>query len=167
MMVTTPDTAVRIRTTLQPGDIGWIVKRHGEIYAEEFGWNIELEAMAARAIGGFVESFDPSGECCWIAELNGERVGYVMLVRESDTVGKLRTLLVDPSARSHGIGTHLVNACLHRARELGYSTVVLWTMTNLTDARRIYDRVGFRIVTSAPLNAFGHELTEEIWSIDL
>lgn len=156
-----------LRDELRPGDLGWIVEQHGVLYAREYGWNMEFEALVAQIAAAFVENHDPAMERCWIAELDGQRVGSVMLVRESEEAAKLRLLLVDPAARGQGIGKLLVETCLNFARRCGYQTVSLWTNELLVDARRLYQRAGFRLVDTEPHFSFGHHLVGETWELRL
>lgn len=159
--------ALTIRHGLRAGDLGWVVARHGELYAEEFAWNLEFEALVGTVAAAFATAHDPARERCWIAELGGERVGSVFLVRQSDTVGKLRLLLVEPSARGYGVGARLVEECLAFARAVGYDTVTLWTNEVLRAARRLYGRAGFRLVHAEPYHGFGHEQVGETWEVSL
>lgn len=161
------DHAFTLRTH-QPGDMGWIVHRHGAIYAQEYGWNAEFEALVAEIAAQFLRTFNPARERCWMAERHGAIVGSVMLVRQSDDVAKLRLLLVESSARGLGIGKRLVDECVRFAREAGYRTITLWTQANLSAARGIYKAAGFQLVAHSPNPAFGHDdLVSETWQLTL
>jgi GNAT superfamily N-acetyltransferase len=151
----------------RPGDLGWVVQRHGAIYAQEYNWNVEFEGLVASVVGEFVQSFDPGRERCWIAERDGENVGSVFLVKRSETEAKLRLLLVEPSARGLGIGARLVDECICFARQAGYKKLVLWTNSILLAARHIYRQAGFRMVESERQQSFGHDLVFETWELDL
>lgn len=152
----------------RPGDIGWMVQRHGELYASEYGFDSSFEALAAEVGMQFLRDFDPHWERAFVAELDsGERVGSVFLIRKSATVAKLRVLLVDPKARGLGIGRALVQACIDFAREKRYESITLWTNSILTAAREIYRKAGFTLVSSEPHESFGHKLVGETWDLKL
>jgi DNA-binding MarR family transcriptional regulator/GNAT superfamily N-acetyltransferase len=152
----------------QPGDIGWIIHRHGVLYAQEYHWDETFEALVATIAGEFVQRFEAKRERCWIAERDGEIVGCVFLVKgDDDATAKLRLLLVEPSARGLGIGGRLVDECVRFARRVGYRRLTLWTQANLLAARRIYERAGFRLVKSVANHAFGHDLVSETWDLHL
>jgi len=159
-----PEVTLR---THQAGDIGWILQRHGELYFAEYGWNAEFEALVAEIGAAFLRHYDRIRERCWIAEVDGERAGSVMCVRVDDQTAKLRLLLVEPWARGLGVGGRLVDECIAFARSVGYVTLVLWTNSILIDARRIYERRGFRLVEEEPHHSFGHDLISQTWSLDL
>ena len=146
------------------GDYGWIVERHGVLYADEYGWDETFEGLVAEIVGGFARSHDAVRERAFVAELDGRRAGCVLCVREDDATARLRLLLVEPWARGHGLGSRLVDECVSFAREAGYRRIVLWTNDVLTSARRIYERAGFTLVEEG---AFGHDLVEQTWSLDL
>jgi N-acetylglutamate synthase-like GNAT family acetyltransferase len=151
----------------RPGDMGWVVHRHGALYAEEYGWNEEFEALVAEIVTQFVRNHDPRRERCWIAEREGEIAGFVFLVAKSATVARLRLLLVEPWARGSGLGKRLVQECTRFARRAGYEKITLWTQGNLLAARGIYRAEGYRIVHTAPHHSFGHDLIEEVWELML
>ncbi len=153
--------------THRAGDMGWVVYRHALLYAQEYGWNQEFEALVAEIAAKFLRRLKPERERCWIAERNGEIVGSVFLVMRSQTMAQLRLLLVEPSMRGSGLGTRLVNECIAFARQAGYRTLMLWTNDSLHDARRLYERAGFRLTKEAPHHSFGHDLVEQIWTLRL
>ncbi len=151
-----------------PGDLGWIVHRHGKLYTEEYGYNEQFEAVVAEIAAAFLRRHDPHRERCWIAELDGEMVGSIMLVRISDDVAKLRVMLVEPKARGRGVGAALIQECIRFARAARYRKITLWTHSNLVAARRLYEKAGFRLVHSEPaVEGFGRELVDETWELDL
>jgi DNA-binding MarR family transcriptional regulator/GNAT superfamily N-acetyltransferase len=151
----------------RPGDLGWVVSRHGAIYAEEYGWDVRLEALVAEIVATFVRTDDRQRERCWIAERDGENVGSVFLVKDSEEVARLRLLLVDRRARGLAIGTRLVEECVRFARAARYRKITLWTHSVLTAARRIYEQAGFRQVGTWTHSDFGQELVAETWDLDL
>jgi DNA-binding MarR family transcriptional regulator/GNAT superfamily N-acetyltransferase len=151
----------------RPGDMGWVTSAHGALYAREYGWDISFEALVARITAEFIENFDPKRERCWIAEMNGEPVGSVFVVRETDEIAKLRLLIIDPKARGLGLGRRLVDECLSFAKDAGYASMTLWTQSNLTAARALYRRAGFRLTAQEENHAFGVDLVSETWDIDL
>jgi GNAT superfamily N-acetyltransferase len=151
----------------RPGDMGWIVSRHGALYGEEYGWDERLEALTAEIVAAFVRNQDHKRERCWIAERDGGNVGSVLLVRDTDEVARLRLLLVEPNARGLGIGARLVEEAVRFAREARYRTITLWTHSVLTAARYIYERAGFSLIESNEHTEFGNTLVGETWELAL
>ena len=151
----------------RPGDLGWVVQRHGALYAEEYGWDGRFEALVAGIVARFVKHFDAARERCWIAESDGERVGAVLVVKQSRSTAKLRLLIVEPAARGRGLGRRLVEECIAFARAKGYRRLELWTQSNLAAARSIYKRCGFRRVRKERHSSFGADLVGEFWRLAL
>ncbi|MCC0098103.1 GNAT family N-acetyltransferase [Streptomyces flavotricini] len=159
---------VRLRDP-EPGELGWIVQRHGALYAAEYGWNTEFEGLVARIVADFAEDHDPHLERVWIAVLDGRPVGSVMCVREDGSPGtaRLRLLLVEPRGRGRGVGSLLVDAVVAFARSVGYRELVLWTNDVLTSARSLYERAGFTLVAERPHRSYGVGLTGQDWRLPL
>jgi len=153
--------------THRPGDMGWVISAHGALYAQEYGWNEDFEALVAEIAVQFIRKFDPERERCWIAEMDGEPVGSVFLVQQSKTVAKLRLLILDPKGRGYGLGKRLVGECISHARALGYKKLTLWTQSILVAARHIYKEAGFKLVTTEPHSSFGVDLVGEYWELKL
>jgi GNAT superfamily N-acetyltransferase len=149
---------------LGPGDYGWVVHRHGIIYADEYGWDETFEALVARIVADFIDHRDRQRENAWIAEVDGDSVGCVFCVRKAKTIAQLRLLLVERWARGIGIGTRLVEECIRFARQAGYEQIVLWTNDVLVDARRLYERAGFELVGHNAHHSFGKHLVGQNWS---
>jgi GNAT superfamily N-acetyltransferase len=156
-----------IRPLNRPGDLGWVIQRHGEIYAEEFGWDTTFEALVARIVADYAEQHDPRVEAAWIAEVDGERAGCVFCVRKDDQTAQLRILLVEPSARGRRLGQQLVRTCVDFARDAGYPKLTLWTNHPLVAARRIYLAEGFDLVGSQEHDSFGHHLIGQVYELPL
>jgi DNA-binding MarR family transcriptional regulator/N-acetylglutamate synthase-like GNAT family acetyltransferase len=157
---------LRLRTH-KPGDIGWIVMRHGAVYSAEYGYGAGFEALVAEIGAQFLRQYDASRERCWIAELDGVPAGSVCLVKAEDKAAKLRLLLVEPWARDSGAGFALIAECVRFARQAGYKKIVLWTQSELLAARKLYVRFGFRLAGKKRHKDFGKSLTGENWSLDL
>ncbi len=152
----------------RPGDFGWIVSRHAELYAQEYGWAEPFEGLCAQIVADFVNNFDPKRERCWMAEIAGKNVGCVMLVKdEQPDVARLRLLLVDPKGRGLGLGTRLVDECVRFARAAGYKKITLWTHSVLTAARHVYENAGFTLTWSEPRHTWGQDVVAEFWDLEL
>jgi DNA-binding MarR family transcriptional regulator/GNAT superfamily N-acetyltransferase len=153
----------------RPGDMGWVISRHGALYAQEYHWDITFEAMVARIAADFLDHFDPTCEQCWIAERDGLNVACVFVVKHPEREGtaKLRMLLVEPSARGLGIGKRLVQECTRFARQVGYHTITLWTNDILDGARRLYLAEGYHLVSEDRHHSFGHDLVGQYWEMSL
>jgi len=162
-----PPAAAYLLRPPQPGDMGWVVHRHGAVYAREYGYDAQFEALVAEIVARFVQRFDPTRERCWIAERDGTVVGSVFLAARSGTVAQLRLLLVEPQARGSGLGTRLVDECVRFARQAGYRKLMLWTQSELRAARRLYQAAGFRVVRKERNHSFGKALVSETWELDL
>lgn len=150
-----------------PGDMGMIVHKHGVLYNKEYGWDEQFEALVAQIVADFVKNYRPERERCWIAEMNGEVVGSIFVVEGNEEIAKLRLLLVDPKARGLGLGTQLVEECIQFARSAGYQKLILWTNSNLLEARHIYQKKGFELVGEEKHCSFGHDLVGETWELKL
>ena len=149
------------------GDFGWIIHRHGTVYAQEYGWDSSFEALTARVVADYLDDHDPQREAAWVADLHGEPAGCVFCVRRDDRTARLRLLLVEPSARGHGLGSRLVKECVNFARGAGYRAMELWTVDLLVAARRIYQHEGFQLVAEEKAGHFGHELVGQTWRLEL
>jgi len=162
-----PAGDVTIRRLGRPGDLGWVVMAHGEMYAREFGWDASFESLVARIVADYAGDHDDTREAAWVAELDGRRVGCVFCIAAGDQTAQLRLLLVDPAARGHGVGARLVDECLDFAREAGYKRMKLWTHHPLVAARRIYLSRGFRLVEEEPHHSYGADLVGQVYELDL
>jgi DNA-binding MarR family transcriptional regulator/GNAT superfamily N-acetyltransferase len=151
----------------KPGDFGWIVARHAEVYAQEYGWTEPFEGLCAQIVADFANKNDPACERCWIAEVNGDNVGTVMLVKDSEEVARVRLLLVDPKGRGLGLGTRLVDECVRFARAAGYKKITLWTHSILTAARHIYEKAGFTLTSSEKRHSWSKDVVAEYWDLTL
>jgi GNAT superfamily N-acetyltransferase len=152
---------------LAMGDLGWVVQRHGAIYADEYGWNSDMEGLVARIVADYQRDFTPGRENAWIAELDGARAGCIFCCEKDQETAQLRILLVEPWARGHGIGARLVDEVISFAKQAGYSRMVLWTNDVLTSARRIYEAAGFKLVDEDKHHSFGHDLVGQNWELAL
>jgi DNA-binding MarR family transcriptional regulator/N-acetylglutamate synthase-like GNAT family acetyltransferase len=161
------NTAAYVLRPHQPGDMGWVVHRHGVLYSQEYGYDERFEALVAGIVAEFIEHLDAKRERCWIAEKDGEVVGCVFLVKKSKTIAKLRLLLIEPTARGLGLGKRLVAECVRFARQSGYKKIVLWTQSDLGAAHRIYESAGFRLVAKQPHQSWGCDLVAETWELKL
>jgi DNA-binding MarR family transcriptional regulator/GNAT superfamily N-acetyltransferase len=160
------DRRYRLRDPV-PGDFGWIVKRHAELYAREYGWTEPFEGVCAKIVADYANANDPKRERCWIAEINGENVGCIFLVKDSDKVARIRLLLVDPKARGLGLGARLVDESIRFARRAGYRKITLWTHSILSAARHVYQKAGFKLTGSEPHNSWGRPVVSEFWDLEL
>ena len=156
-----------IRALGEPGDLGWVVMAHGEVYAQEFGWDTTFEALVARIVADYAADHDPTREAAWIAEVDGERVGCVFCVAKDETTAQLRILLVHSDGRGLGLGARLVDECVGFARTAGYERIVLWTNHPLAAARHIYLEAGFILTEEEPHHSFGAELVGQTFELDL
>ena len=161
-----PRPEITLRTH-RPGDMGWVVQQHGLLYAREYSWDISFEALCAEITAQFLKDFDPARERCWIAEIDGQQVGSVFLVKHTNEVAKIRLLLIDPAGRGLGLGKRLVGECIAFARSCGYRKITLWTQSMLHAARGIYQNAGFVHVATEPHHSFGHDLIGETWELVL
>ncbi len=168
MLQQADQSRITLRRADRPGDLGWVVMAHGEVYARQFGWDSDFEALVAKIVADYAAHHDPAREAGWIAEVDGERAGCIFCVAdEAPGVAKLRILLVAPEARGLGLGSRLVEQCLRFARDAGYRQVTLWTNDVLVAARKIYQQFGFRLVDEEPHHSFGQDLNGQNWLLDL
>ena len=163
----TPMSGKPILRGPKPGDFGWIVTRHAELYRQEYGWTEPFEGLCAQIVADFVNKFDPKKERAWIAELNGENVGSIMLAKDTVDVARIRLLLVDPKARGHGLGERLTAESIRFARAAGYKKITLWTHSILTAARHIYRKAGFKLMRSEKHKSWGKPVVSEHWDLEL
>ena len=165
---TTSESPYSLRSH-RPGDMGWVVHRHGVLYSQEYGWDEHFEALVANLAGDFITNYDPRLERCWLAERDGERLGCIFLVRHRDeaATARLRMLLVEPSARGLGLGKALVHECVSFARTAGYNRVVLWTVNLLSAAGHIYAQAGFKLVQEQAVHRYGADMIDQTWELAL
>lgn len=149
----------------EPGDMGWVVHKHGLLYSQEYGWDERFEALVSQIAADFINNYNPKRERCWIAEMNGEIVGSIFVVEGSEDTAKLRLLIVDPKARGLGLGSQLVEECINFSKQAGYKKLVLWTNSVLKEARLIYQKKGFQLVKEEKHHSFGHDLVGETWEL--
>ncbi len=161
-----PASGIKLRAPV-PGDFGWIIKRHAELYAREYGWVAPFEGVCAQIVADFVNNHDRKRERCWIAEIDGENVGTIMLVKDSAKVARIRLLLLEPSARGIGLGARLVGECISFARRAGYRKITLWTHSVLAAARHIYQKAGFKLMRTERHRSWGRPVVSEYWDLDL
>jgi GNAT superfamily N-acetyltransferase len=161
------DRTINIRPLGQPGDLGWVVMAHGQVYAAEFGWDNSFEALVARIVADYAAAHDPVRKAAWIAEAGGQRVGCIFCVAKDHTTAQLRILLVDAVARGLGLGARLVEECLRFARAAGYEQIVLWTNHPLVAARHIYLAAGFTLTSQSPHHSYGVDLIGQTYQLDL
>lgn len=162
-----PNNSIKLRSH-RPGDMGWVVQRHGELYWTEYRYDERFEALVAEIVAKFIQHLDPRRERCWIAEKDGKRLGSIFLVKHSKTIAKLRLLLVEPDGRGLGIGKRLVSECVKFARRAGYKKILLWTQDELHAARHLYEQAGFRRIAQKPHQSWGRKnLVAEIWELKL
>ncbi len=162
----TKTSVVKLRAPV-PGDFGWIIKRHAELYAQEYGWGAPFEGVCAQIVADFINKHDRKRERCWIAEIDGEKAGTIMLVRDSAKIARIRLLLLEPGARGVGLGARLVDECISFARRAGYQKITLWTHSVLTAARHIYQKAGFKLMRTERHRSWGRPVVSEYWDLDL
>ena len=161
-----PRGGYRLRAPV-PGDFGWVVKRHAELYGEEYRWKEPFEGLCAQIVADYVNNNDPKRERCWIAEMNGENVGCIFIAKDSAEVARIRLLLVDPKARGLGLGARLVDECIRFARRAGYKKITLWTHSVLKAARHIYEKAGFKLMRTERHRSWGRPVVSEHWDLEL